>query len=301
MKKVIIVQGPTASGKTALAISLAKRLKTEVISADSRQFYKEMSIGTAKPDAFELSQVKHHFIDCASVKEEISAAKFAKMAQPVLENLLSESDFAVIAGGSGMFIDALVLGLDDIPVSESVKKQLIEEYNTFGLTPLLAELEEKDFVYYETVDRNNAARIIRALEAIRVSGKKMSELQSQVKSPKKDFDILRFSIDWPRDLLYERINKRVDIMFENGLMEEVHSLAEYRNLNALNTVGYKEVFDFIDEKISKQDAVNLIKQHTRNYAKRQMTWLRRYSELHYLNPLMEQSLEQQAFNFLLQK
>ena len=301
MKKVIIVQGPTASGKTALAISLAKRLKTEVISADSRQFYKEMSIGTAKPDAFELSQVKHHFIDIASVKEEISAAKFAKMAQPVLENLLSESDFAVIAGGSGMFIDALVLGLDDIPVSESVKKQLIEEYNTFGLTPLLAELEEKDFVYYETVDRNNAARIIRALEAIRVSGKKMSELQSQVKSPKKDFDILRFSIDWPRDLLYERINKRVDIMFENGLMEEVHSLAEYRNLNALNTVGYKEVFDFIDGKTSKQDAVNLIKQHTRNYAKRQMTWLRRYSELHYLNPLMEQSLEQQAFNFLLQK
>ena len=301
MKKVIIVQGPTASGKTALAISLAKRLKTEVISADSRQFYKEMSIGTAKPDAFELSQVKHHFIGCASVKEEISAAKFAKMAQPVLENLLSESDFAVIAGGSGMFIDALVLGLDDIPVSESVKKQLIEEYNTYGLTPLLAELEEKDFVYYETVDRNNAARIIRALEAIRVSGKKMSELQSQVKSPKKDFDILRFSIDWPRDLLYERINNRVDIMFENGLMEEVHSLAEYRNLNALNTVGYKEVFDFIDGKTSKQDAINLIKQHTRNYAKRQMTWLRRYSELHYLNPLMEQSLEQQAFNFLLQK
>lgn len=301
MKKVIIVQGPTASGKTALAISLAKRLKTEVISADSRQFYKEMSIGTAKPDAFELSQVKHHFIDCASVKEEISAAKFAKMAQPVLKNLLSESDFAVIAGGSGLFIDALVLGLDDIPVSESVKKQLIEEYNTFGLSPLLAELEEKDFVYYQIVDRNNAARIIRALEAIRVSGKKMSELQSQVKSPKNDFDILRFSIDWPRDLLYERINKRVDIMFENGLMEEVHSLAEYRNLNALNTVGYKEVFDFIDEKISKQDAVNLIKQHTRNYAKRQMTWLRRYSELHYLNPLMEQSLEQQAFNFLLQK
>jgi tRNA dimethylallyltransferase len=301
MKKVIIVQGPTASGKTALAISLAKRLKTEVISADSRQFYKEMSIGTAKPDAFELSQVKHHFIDCASVKEEISAAKFAKMAQPVLENLLFESDFAVIAGGSGMFIDALVLGLDDIPVSESVKKQLIEEYNTYGLIPLLAELEEKDFVYYETVDRNNAARIIRALEAIRVSGKKMSELQSQAKSQKKDFDILRFSIDWPRDLLYERINKRVDIMFENGLMEEVHSLAEYRNLNALNTVGYKEVFDFIDGKTSKQDAVNLIKQHTRNYAKRQMTWLRRYSELHYLNPLMEQSLEQQAFNFLLQK
>lgn len=301
MKKVIIVQGPTASGKTALAISLAKRLKTEIISADSRQFYKEMSIGTAKPDAFELSQVKHHFIDCASVKEEISAAKFAQMAQPVLENLLSESDFAVIAGGSGMFIDALVLGLDDIPVSESVKKQLIEEYNTFGLSPLLAELEEKDFVYYQTVDRNNAARIIRALEAIRVSGKKMSELQSQAKSQKKDFDILRFSIDWPRDLLYERINKRVDIMFENGLMEEVHSLAEYRNLNALNTVGYKEVFDFIDGKTSKQDAVNLIKQHTRNYAKRQMTWLRRYSELHYLNPLMEQSLEQQAFNFLLQK
>jgi tRNA dimethylallyltransferase len=298
MKKAIIVQGPTASGKTALSISLAQKLNTEIISADSRQFYKELSVGTAKPDSFELNLVQHHFIDCASVNQEITAASFAKMAEPIMLGLLGENDSVLIAGGSGMFVDALVLGLDEIPVNDIVKKQLIEEYNQFGLPPLLAELKEKDFTYYEIVDKNNSVRIIRALEAIRVSGNKMSELQKQSENRKKDFEIIRFAIDWPRDLLYERINRRVEIMLENGLIEEVESLKEFRNLNSLNTVGYKELFDFFDGKTSKQEAINLIKQHTRNYAKRQMTWLRRYTDLHYLNPLSKESLEEQALKIL---
>ncbi len=301
MKKVIIIQGPTASGKTALAISLAKKFKTEIISADSRQFYKEMSVGTAKPDLFELNQVRHHFINCASVNEEITAASFAKMGYPILKKLLNDNDFVLVVGGSGMFVDALVLGLDDIPVNETIKKQLIEAYNAFGLLPLLAELKEKDLAFFETVDKNNSARIIRALEAIRVSGKKMSELQKQVKNEKKDFDIFRFAIDWPRDMLYDKINKRVDSMLQNGLIEEVESLKVYRTLMSLNTVGYKEIFDFFDGNTSKEEAVNLIKQHTRNYAKRQMTWLRRYSDLHVLNPLSEQSLEEQALNILIKE
>jgi tRNA dimethylallyltransferase len=298
MKKAIIVQGPTASGKTALSISLAQKLNTEIISADSRQFYKELSVGTAKPDSFELNLVQHHFIDCASVNQEITAASFAKMAEPIMLGLLGENDSVLIAGGSGMFVDALVLGLDEIPVNDIVKKQLIEEYNQFGLPPLLAELKEKDFTYYEIVDKNNSVRIIRALEAIRVSGNKMSELQKQSENRKKDFEIIRFAIDWPRDLLYERINRRVEIMLENGLIEEVESLKEFRNLNSLNTVGYKELFDFFDGKTSKQEAINLIKQHTRNYAKRQMTWLRRYTDLNYLNPLSKESLEEQALKIL---
>lgn len=298
MKKVIIVQGPTASGKTTLAISLAQRLNTEIISADSRQFYREMSVGTAKPSDFELSQVKHHFVDCASVTEEITAATFSKLAEPVLKELLDKNGCAIIAGGSGMFIDALVLGLDDIPVSESIKKELIASYNESGLQPLLAELKEKDFDFYESVDRNNSARVIRALEAIRASGKKMSELQKQAENRKNEFEIIRFSIDWPRDLLYDRINKRVDSMLEIGLLEEVASLQKYRNLTSLNTVGYKEIFSFIDGTISMEAAVNLIKQHTRNYAKRQLTWLRRYANLYYLNPLSDESIDQQAFNIL---
>lgn len=294
MKKVIIVQGPTASGKTDLAIALAKHLNTEIISADSRQFYHEMSIGTAKPDVLELSKVKHHFIDCASVTEEITAATFAKTAKPILNKLLEKTKFAVIVGGSGLFVDALSIGLDDIPVNEKIKNKIIEEYKRNGLLPLLEELKKMDPIYYEIVDKNNAVRVIRAIEVIRCSDKKMSELQSNSKFHERDFEIIRFAINWPRELLYNRINNRVDLMVKDGLFVEVESLIKYRNFTSLNTVGYKEVFDFLDHRISKDESINLIKQHTRNYAKRQMTWLRRYSNIHYLNPLSEETLIQQA-------
>jgi tRNA dimethylallyltransferase len=293
MRKLIVVQGPTASGKTDLAIELALKLKTEIISADSRQFYKELSIGTAKPNEKELSQVKHHFIDSFSIQDEITAAEFAKRAELVLNKLLEKHKYAVLVGGSGMFVDALIDGLDDIPVNRTIREELTVSYEEFGLQPLLDELAKADPVFFERVDQNNPMRVIRALEAIRESGCKMSDLL-QNQERKKDFDVIRFSIDWPRDVLYERINQRVDIMIGQGLIAEAEKLFEFRYLNALNTVGYKELFQFLDGEINQNKAIELIKQHTRNYAKRQLTWLRRYTDLNYLNPNSSQSIFDQA-------
>lgn len=295
MRKLIVVQGPTASGKTDLAIELALKLKTEIISADSRQFYKELSIGTAKPNEKELSQVKHHFIDSFSIQDEITAAEFAKRAELVLNKLLEKHKYAVLVGGSGMFVDALIDGLDDIPVNRTIREELTVSYEEFGLQPLLDELATADPVFFERVDQNNPMRVIRALEAIRESGCKMSDLL-QNQERKKDFDVIRFSIDWPRDVLYERINQRVDIMIGQGLIAEAEKLFEFRYLNALNTVGYKELFQFLDGEINQNKAIELIKQHTRNYAKRQLTWLRRYTDLNYLNPNSDQSIFDQAMN-----
>lgn len=295
MKKLIVVQGPTASGKTDLAIDLALKLNTEIISADSRQFYKELSIGTAKPNEQELNQVKHHFIDSFSIHDEITAAYFAKRAELILNNLLEKNDYAVLVGGSGMFVDALTDGLDDIPVNRTIREKLTASFNELGLQPLLDELETLDPVFFERVDQNNPMRIIRALEAIRESGCKMSDLLLN-QERKKDFDVIRFSIDWPRDVLYNRINQRVDNMIGQGLISEAEKLYEFRYLNALNTVGYKELFQFLDGEINQNKAIELIKQHTRNYAKRQLTWLRRYIDLNYLNPNSDLSIFDQAMN-----
>jgi tRNA dimethylallyltransferase len=291
--KVIIVQGSTASGKTTLAIQLALFLQTEIISCDSRQFYKEMSVGTAKPSADELKMVKHHFIDCASVQNEISSAQYARLAEPILTELLNKYGFALVVGGSGMFLDALIDGIDDVPVNSEIRSDLTEIFKRFGFQPLLDELLTSDPVFYEQVDRNNPIRIIRALEAIRESGRKMSELQTKKKRVRQ-FSLVRFCIDWPRDILYQRINQRVDEMVKFGLIREVTSLLKHRNLNPLNTVGYKEIFDCLDGKITEDRAIDLIKQHSRNYAKRQQTWLRRYEDLISLNPLSEKSIIEQA-------
>lgn len=291
--KVIIVQGSTASGKTTLAIQLALFLQTEIISCDSRQFYKEMSVGTAKPSADELKMVKHHFIDCASVENEISSAQYARLAEPILTELLNKYGFALVVGGSGMFLDALIDGIDDVPVNSEIRSDLTEIFKRFGFQPLLDELLTSDPVFYEQVDRNNPIRIIRALEAIRESGRKMSELQTKKKRVRQ-FSLVRFCIDWPRDILYQRINQRVDEMVKFGLIREVTSLLKHRNLNPLNTLGYKEIFDCLDGKITEDRAIDLIKQHSRNYAKRQQTWLRRYEDLISLNPLSEKSIIEQA-------
>jgi tRNA dimethylallyltransferase len=295
MRKLIVVQGPTASGKTDLAIELALKLKTEIISADSRQFYKELSIGTAKPNEKELSQVKHHFIDSFSIQDEITAAEFAKRAESVLNKLLEKHKYAVLVGGSGMFVDALIDGLDDIPVNRTIREELTVSYEEFGLQPLLDELATADPVFFERVDQNNPMRVIRALEAIRESGFKMSDLLLN-QERKRDFEVIRFSIDWPRDVLYNRINQRVDNMIGQGLIAEAEKLYEFRYLNALNTVGYKELFQFLDGEINQNKAIELIKQHTRNYAKRQLTWLRRYKDLNYLNPNSDLSIFDQAIN-----
>lgn len=289
--KVFIVQGPTASGKTALAIQLAQNLNTEIISTDSRQFYQEMSIGTAKPSVQELAQVKHHFVHSHSIHQDVSASQYAQEAKPILDGLLERNNAAVIVGGSGMFIDALTLGLDDIPHDKVIQEKWNSRYETDGLEFLQNELARLDPVYFSEVDTNNPVRLIRALEVIELTNKPFSE--SRKGKVNYDYDIVRFGIAWDRTDLYARIDERVDLMMEAGLFEEAKSLYPLRHLKALNTVGYSEFFRYWDDEFNFDEAVEKIKQHTRNYAKRQLTWLKRYEDLIVLNPYAKDSLIEQ--------
>lgn len=274
-KLLLVIQGPTASGKTALSISLAKKLNTVIFSADSRQFYKEITIGTAKPTLDEQSGVLHYFIDSHSIHDKVTAASFVSESLPLLNKAFEKFDIVILVGGSGMYIDALCYGLDDLPVNQMIKNDLILHHQTNGLESLLDELKNCDPEYYHKVDKNNAVRIIRALEVIRISGKTFTSFLSGSKGNNHAFDIKKFTIDLERDILYDRINKRVDLMVDNGLEQEVHSVIEYRYLQALQTVGYTEWFDFIDGKFDKKETIERIKQNTRRYAKRQLTWFRR--------------------------
>lgn len=282
MQKIIVIGGPTASGKTALAIALAQHLNTVILSADSRQFYKEMSIGTAKPSAVELAAAKHYFIDSHSIHNPVSAAQFEKEALQLISSELKHLPYLILVGGSGMFIDALCVGLDPIPRDEKQQEELRKELELNGLDPLLEELARKDPTFYSTVDTSNPVRILRALEVIRSTNKTFSSWRMQQPEP-RPFHIQRFTIDIDRNTLYERINKRVEQMVENGLFEEVKELIPFEDITALQTVGYKEVFDYYKRKISKAETIALIQQHTRNYAKRQLTWFRRHQNTVWLN------------------
>ena len=291
---LLIIQGPTASGKTKLAIDLALYFDTEIISADARQFYSEMSIGTAKPSDIELAQAKHHFINSHSIQQDFTAANFAQESTILLHRLFETRKVVVLVGGSNMYIDALIDGLDDIPSDVSLKKELNSSLEKIGIDVFLEELKKKDPVTYLSIDKNNPHRVLRAIEAIRLTGKKVSELKQGLKK-NNPFNTIRFAIEWERDTLYNRINQRVDSMMKEGLLEEVQSLLPQRTLNALKTVGYTELIKHLDGEITMDFAIDQIKQHTRNYAKRQLTWLRRYKDLHCLNPnsmtpLLEQVL-----------
>jgi tRNA dimethylallyltransferase len=294
--KVFIVQGPTASGKTTLAIELAKKFQTEIISADSRQFYKEMSIGTAKPSSNELAEVKHHFVHSHSIHQEVSASQYAQEAKPILDDLLATNKAVVIVGGSGMFIDALTLGLDEIPHDKKVQEKWMAIYESEGLEFLQNELARLDPMYFSEVDTCNPVRLIRALEVIELTQKPFSD--SRKKSVKYDYDIVRIGIAWNRPELYQRIDHRVDTMIDSGLFEEAKSLFPLRNLKALNTVGYSEFFRYWENECDFDEAVEKIKQHTRNYAKRQLTWLKRYEDLMELNPNGQDSLIEQLIQQL---
>lgn len=291
---LLIIQGPTASGKTKLAIDLALHFDTQIISADARQFYSEMTIGTAKPSEIELAQATHHFINSHSIQEDFTAASFAKEASILLSRLLETRKVVVLVGGSNMYIDALIDGLDDIPSNVSLKKELNSILEINGIDEFLEELKEKDPETYLSIDKNNPHRVLRAIEAIRLTGKKVSELKQGLKKD-NPFNTIRFAIEWERDTLYNRINQRVDAMMKEGLLEEVQSLMPQRSLNALKTVGYTELIKHLDGEITLDSALDQIKQHTRNYAKRQLTWLRRYNDLYWLDPnsiipLLEQVL-----------
>ncbi len=292
-KKLIIIQGPTASGKTALSIALGNHFNTEIISGDSRQFYQEMIIGTARPSINELKTVKHHFISSHSVLDEFNTSDFSLKAREICASLFETKDQVILVGGSGMYIDALTFGLDEITADESIRQALNQIYENQGLDILVNELHEKDPEFCLSADLKNPVRVIRALEVIRKTNQPYS---SQRKGFKNDlpYDIVRFSIAWKREDLYDRINLRVDEMITNGLVEEVIGLQEFQSLSPLKTLGYSEIFDVINNKCSLETAIEKIKQHSRNYAKRQMTWLRRYSDVNYLDPYLKDTLISQA-------
>lgn len=282
-KRLIAVVGPTAVGKTAECIRLAGMLGTEIVSADSRQFYKEMNIGVARPSESELATIPHHLIAHISVSQDYNAAMYERDASEVIGKLFQEKDDVVLTGGSGLYVNAVCNGMDDIPdKDESIRQELNDLFDKQGLEPLQRELQEKDPEYWEIVDKHNHIRLIRALEVCRQTGRTFSSFRSQKKT-KRDFDIIKIGIRRSRENLLERIYRRVDCMIGQGLIEEVRGLYEYRNLQALNAVGYKEIFDFLDGKTSLQEAVELIKINTRRYAKRQMTWFCKDKEIQWLD------------------
>ena len=281
IKKLIVIQGPTASGKTALAIELAKHFQTVIVSADSRQFYKEMSIGTAKPNIEEQAGIKHYFIDSHSIQKPLTAADYEKEALEVLKAEFLQHDYIILVGGSGMFIDALCKGLDPIPSNIELRDELTNEFKLSGLENLCRELKEKDPEYFSQVDQKNPARIIRAIEAIRLSGKTYSELRTK-KPAQREFESFSFVIDLPREVLYNRINQRVEIMFDKGLLEEAQKLIPYQDLQSLNTVGYSELFSYFKGEIDLETAKEQIKQNSRRYAKRQLTWFKRDEKAQWL-------------------
>lgn len=272
---LLVIQGPTASGKTSLAVEIAKTLKTVVFSADSRQCYKELSIGTAKPSLKEQEGIKHYFVDSHSIHDKITAASYVSEYLPLINSEFDQHEILVLVGGSGMYIDALSYGLDDLPVNNQIKNDLINELNEYGLDVLLSELKVKDPEYFNKVDKQNPVRVIRSLEVIRSSGKTFSSYLTSPKTNKHSFDIIKVTIDLDRLTLYERINQRVDLMVQNGLEDEAKSMIQFKDLQALQTVGYAEWFDFFDGKYNKNETIDRIKQNTRRYAKRQLTWFRR--------------------------
>ncbi len=283
-KKLICITGPTASGKTALSIELARHFNTQIISADSRQFYKEMSIGTAVPSPEELAAAPHHFIQHKSIFDEYSVGDFEEDFLSLSGKLFQEHDVLIMVGGSGLYIDAAVKGLDDLPGKNPViRGELEQQIREKGLEVLREELKKRDEDFYHIIDLDNPHRLIRAIEILRQSpGKTMKELRSNKK--KRSFDTIMIALDWERQKLYDRINKRVDIMMKKGLEKEAEKLYPYKELNALNTVGYKELFAYFDGKYTKDFAVSEIKKNTRRFAKRQLTWFRKNKEINWFKP-----------------
>jgi len=285
--QLIIISGATCSGKTDLSIQIAQQENSVIISADSRQFYKELNIGTAKPTLNERKNIQHYFIDSHSIHDPINATRFACEASTLIETLFKKHKKIIITGGSGLFIDTLCYGIDSIPHDPIIQQQLNTELQKYGLRPLLNELQEKDPNYFQQVDKSNPRRIIRALEVIRSTNSKYSELRKGTYKKNK-FELKHFIIDRPREELYQRINSRVDNMIEQGLEHEAHSLLPYRHLKPLQTVGYKEWFDFFDGTIDRKTCIEKIKQNTRHYAKRQITWFKKYKDATYINPVLSE-------------
>lgn len=276
--------GPTASGKTSLSIELAKSYQTEIISADSRQFYKGMDIGTAKPTVAEMNGIKHHFIDVLEPNQTYSAGQFEKDALTVLDEIFEKNDVAIMVGGSGLYLNAVLFGIDPFPeIPVAVRKNVLQLYNTEGIEKLRDELRKLDPKYYIEVDLDNHRRLMRALEVCYATGQPYSDF-TNTEAKERNFNSVKIAYHWERETLYKRINERVDSMIEKGLIAECQKLLPYKNQYALDTIGYREVFDFLDGKTSKEETIELIKQNSRRYAKKQMTWFRKDEEIQWFSP-----------------
>ncbi len=282
-KRLIVVVGATGSGKTDLSIRLARYFDAPILSTDSRQIYRGLPIGTAQPTAGQLAAAEHHFIATHDITENFSCGEFEVQALALLDRLFASHDTVIAVGGSGLYVQALCEGMDDLPHADvQLREELNRRLDSEGLGSLLEELRRLDPEYYDKVDRNNPARVLRALEVCLQTGRPYSSMRTGERR-KRDFRIVKIGIEMDRDVLYDRINRRVDAMVADGLEEEARAVYRFRNLNSLQTVGYKEMFEYFDGAISFEEAVDLIKRNTRRYAKRQMTWFRRDGGIHWFS------------------
>ncbi|WP_321287430.1 tRNA (adenosine(37)-N6)-dimethylallyltransferase MiaA [uncultured Sunxiuqinia sp.] len=283
-KTLIVIQGPTGIGKTKLSIELANYFNTEIISSDSRQIFKELSIGTAVPSPDELNQVPHHFIHSHSIHENYNASRFESEAIKLITDLFETHSTVIMSGGSMLYVDAVCNGIDFQPdVDPEIRKHLTREFEETGLEHLRLKLKQLDPAYYEKVDLKNPKRIIRALEICMMTGKTFTSFRTKTVK-QRPFKIIKIGLNMDRGQLYNRINKRVDQMMEEGLEDEVRQVFPYKNLNSLNTVGYKELFAYLNGEITKEKAVELIKRNSRHYARKQLTWLRKDENIHWYEP-----------------
>ena len=283
-KRLLVVVGPTGSGKTDLSIRLARHYAAPILSTDSRQVYRGMPIGTAQPSDDQLQAVEHHFIASHDLKDNLNCGEYETQALERLEKLFADHDYVVAVGGSGLYVRALCEGMDDLPqADESLRAELSRRLETEGVGGLAEQLRELDPAYYEVVDRSNPARVVRALEVCLQTGRPYSE-QRTGERRRRPFEIVKIGVDLPREELYDRINRRVDQMLADGLEAEARMLYPYRELNPLQTVGYREFFDYFDGRTSYDEAVELIKRNSRRYAKRQLTWFRRDPEVRWFRP-----------------
>lgn len=283
-KTVIVISGPTAVGKTSVAIQLAEHFKSEIISADSRQCFKELNIGVARPSYEELQKIKHHFIASHSIQDEISAVDFEKYALQKAEELFKEHDVVIMVGGTGLYIKAFCEGLDSIPAVEPViRERIIKEYEAKGMEWLQQQIQEKDFDFFTVGEIQNPQRMMRALEVVESTGQSILSFRKGEKV-KRDFSIIKIGLELPKEELHLNIHSRVDAMMEAGQLDEVKQLDQYKNLNALQTVGYAELFEYLDGNVSLAAAVERIKINTRQYAKRQMTWFKKDVDIKWFNP-----------------
>lgn len=283
-KTLIVLVGPTAVGKTEVSVALAEKLGCSIINADSRQVFKELDIGTAKPSSKEMRGVKHYFVGDRSINDEISAGLFEREALEILAIEFRANDVCLMSGGSGLYIDAVCFGLNDFPkIPPEIRARLTGELEDYGVEQLFKRLLQVDSVYAESIEPTNSQRIIRALEIYESSGQKYSDLRLGMQSI-RDFNIVFIGLELPRDELYARINQRMDKMIAQGLFEEALKHIDYRDKNALQTVGYNEIFLYADGKVDKPEAIRLLKRNSRRFAKRQITWFKRNNEIHWFHP-----------------